>query len=70
MQGGRGGLRLSKTCLCNTWTLPYLKEETKLLIEERGILKEEMTRIGDLDLSKEVKRLSNEIAKAIENRYF
>ena len=45
---------------------PYLKEETKLLIEERSILKEEMTRLGDPDLAKEVKRLSKEIAKAIE----
>jgi hypothetical protein len=46
---------------------PYLREETKLLIEERKVLKEEMTRHGDIALAKEVKQKSKEIEKAIQN---
>ena len=46
---------------------PYLSEETKHLIEERKVLKEEMTRQGDIALAKEVKQKSKEIDKAIQN---
>ena len=46
---------------------PYLKEETKLLIEERAVLKEEMTRNGDKALAKEIKQKSKDIVKAINN---
>ena len=52
---------------------PYLREETKLLIEERKVLKEEMTSHGDITLAKEIKQKNKEIEKAIqsdENEYF
>ena len=45
---------------------PYLKKETKLLMEEHKILKEEMTKHGDTDLAKEIKALSKEIVKAVK----
>ena len=52
---------------------PYLREETKLLIEERKFLKEEMTSHGDITLAKEIKHKNKEIDKAIqsdEKEYF
>ena len=42
-------------------------------MEERKVLKEEMTRIGDTELSKEIKKVSRNIAKSIkrdEQKYF
>ena len=45
---------------------PYLREETKLLMEEQKVLKEEMTRTGDLTLAKELKVLSKDIEKSIK----
>ena len=45
---------------------PFLKEETKLLIDERKVLKEEMTRQGDITLAKEVRLLNRKIGKAIK----
>ena len=35
-------------------------------MEERKVLKEEMTRIGDTDLAKEIKKVSRNIAKSIK----
>ena len=52
---------------------PYLREETKLFMEEQKVLKEEMTRTGDLTLAKELNVLSKEIEKSIkkdEKEYF
>ena len=40
---------------------PYLTEETKLLMDERKVLKEEMTKHGDKDLAKEVRLKNKEI---------
>ena len=44
---------------------PFIKEETKHLIEERKVLKEEMTKNGDKGLAREIKQISMEIIKAI-----
>ena len=44
----------------------YLSEETKLLIDERKVMKEEMTKHGDKQLGKEIKIKSKEILKAIQ----
>ena len=52
---------------------PYLSEETKLLMKEQKILKEEMTINGDIVLAKEVRAISKEIVKSIkkdEKEYF
>ena len=52
---------------------PYLSEETKMLMKEQKVLKEEMTRNGDLTLAKELKHISKEISKNInrdEKDYF
>ena len=46
---------------------PFISEETKLLMEERKVLKEEMTRTEDISLAQEVKIKSTEIKKAIES---
>ena len=45
--------------------LPYASEETKLLFEERKILKEESIKTGDAILEKEAKRLGKEIKKSL-----
>ena len=39
--------------------VPFISEETKLIMEERDALKEEATKHGDEDLMKEYKRLRN-----------
>ena len=52
---------------------PYLSEETKLLMKEQKILKEEITRNGDVALTKELKIISKKISKNIkedEKDYF
>ena len=45
---------------------PFLSNETKLLIDERKVLKEEMTKKGDISLAKEVRILNRTIKKSIE----
>ena len=45
---------------------PYLREETKLLVEEQKVLKGKMTRTGDITLAKELKVVSKEIEKSIK----
>ena len=52
---------------------PFLSEETKLLIEERKALKEEMTKQCDITLSKEIKDISKKITKSVhtdKQRYY
>ena len=44
---------------------PYLREETKLIMEVRKVLKEEMTKYGDKDLAKKVKSQNKEIKNSI-----
>ena len=53
--------------------LPYVSDETKLLFEERKVLKEESIRTDDVILEKEAKRLGKEIKKSLikdEKDYF
>ena len=45
---------------------PYLTTETKLLMEERNVIKEEMTKNGDTELARELKVLNKAIAKAVK----
>ena len=45
--------------------VPYLSEETKILMQERNILKEESTRLGDESLLKEYKILRNKVRHAV-----
>ena len=45
---------------------PFLSEETKLLIEERKVLKEEMTKHCDITLAKEIKLISKKITKLVQ----
>ena len=47
--------------------LPFLSEETKLLMEERKALKEESVRTGDKFLGSEAKRLGKKIKKNIKD---
>ena len=52
---------------------PFLSSETKLLMEERKVLKEEMTKNGDIVLAKDVNAKIKEIRTAIikdEKEYY
>ena len=46
--------------------LPYLSDETKLLMEERNALKEEATKLSDDQLFDEYKRKRNEVKARLE----
>ena len=46
--------------------LPYLSDETKLLMEERNALKEEATKLSDDQLFNEYKRKRNEVKARLE----
>ena len=45
---------------------PFLKKETKLLIEERKAVKEDMSRNGDYTVAQEVQLLARKINKALK----
>ena len=46
--------------------VPFISEETKLLMEERKVLKEEAAKQGDQILESESKRIGKEIKKAVK----
>ena len=46
---------------------PFVSEETKLLMQDRKVLKEEAVKTGDPILETEAKRVGKEIKKALEN---
>ena len=53
--------------------IPYVKKETKLLMAERKVLKEEATRTGDMVLAMEAKKKDKEIKDAVikdEKEYY
>ena len=53
--------------------IPYVRKETKLLMAERKVLKEEATRTGDMVLAMEAKKKDKEIKDAVikdEKEYY